>query len=86
MATTKRFISIKYPKDKDVNEFESISKEKLGPEQQKRLLVIWEAFAVLSTVIPDNRTTQVTDKKSKGKDAINVITTINNSNSQSQSQ
>lgn len=86
LATTKRFISIKYPNDKDVNEFESISKEKLGPEQQKRLLAILEAFAVLPTVIPDNRTTQVTDKKSKGKDAINVVTTINNSNTQSQSQ
>ena len=29
LATTKRFISIKYPNDKDVNEFESISKETL---------------------------------------------------------
>ena len=86
LATTKRFISIKYPNDKDVNEFDSISKEKLGPEQQKRLLAILEAFAALPTVIPDNRTTQITEKKGKGKDAINVITTINNSNSQSQSQ
>ena len=86
LATTKRFISIKYPNDKDVNEFDSISKEKLGPEQQKRLLAILEAFAALPTVIPDNRTTQITEKKGKGKDAINFITTINNSNSQSQSQ
>lgn len=86
LATTKRFISIKYPNDKDVNEFDSISKEELGPEQQKRLLAILEAFALLPTVIPDNRTTQVTEKKGKGKDAINVVTTINNSNSQSQSQ
>ena len=86
LATTKRFISIKYPNDKDVNEFDSISKEKLGPEQQKRLLAILEAFAALPTIIPDNRTTQITEKKGKGKDAINVITTINNSNSQSQSQ
>ena len=86
LATTKRFIGIMYPNDKDVNEFESISKEKLGPEQQKRLLSILEAFAALPTVIPDNRTTHITEKKGKGKDAINVITTINNSNSQSQSQ
>ena len=85
LATTKRFISIKYPNDKDVNEFDSISKEKLGPEQQKRLLAILEAFAALPTVIPDNRTTQITEKKGKGKDAINVITTINISNIQSQS-
>ena len=86
LATTKRFIGIMYPNDKDVNEFDSISKEELGPEQQKRLLAILEAFAALPTVIPDNRTTQITEKKGKGKDAINVITTINNSNSQSQSQ
>ena len=86
LATTKRFISIKYPNDKDVNEFDSISKERLAPEQQKRLLAILEAFAVLPTVIPDNRTTQITEKKGKEKDAINVVTTINNSNSQSQSQ
>ena len=75
LATTKRFISIKYPNDKDVNEFDSISKEKLGPEQQKRLLAILEAFAALPT-----------EKKGKGKDSINVVTTINNTNSQSQSQ
>ena len=86
LATAKRFIGIKYPNDKDVNEFETISKLKLGPEQQKKLLAILEAFAVLPTVIPDNITTQVTEKKGKNKDAINVITTINNSNSQSQSQ
>ena len=86
LATTKRFIGIMYPNDKDVNEFDSISKEKLGPEQQKRLLAILEAFAALPTIIPDNRRTQITEKKGKGKAAINVITTINNSNSQSQSQ
>ena len=86
LATTKRFIGIMYPNDKYVNEFDSISKEKLGPEQQKRLLAILEAFAALPTIIPDNRTTQITEKKGKGKDAINVITTINNSNSQFQSQ
>ena len=86
LATTKRFIGIMYPNDKDVNELDSIIKEKLGPEQQKRLLAILEAFAALPTIIPDNRTTQITEKKGKGKEAINVITTINNSNSQSQSQ
>ena len=86
LATTKRFVGINYPNDKDVNEFETISKEKLGPEQQKKLLAILEAFAVLPTVIPDNRTTQVAEKKSNGKDAINVVTTINNTNSQSQTQ
>ena len=86
LATTKRYIAIKYLNDKFVNEFESISKEKLNPEQQKKLLAILEAFAVLPTVIPDNCTTQIADKKGEGKDAINVVTTINNTNSQSQSQ
>ena len=69
LATTKRFIGIMYPNDKDVNEFESISKEKLGPEQQKRFLAILEAFAALPTVIPDNRTMQITGKKGNGKSA-----------------
>ena len=86
LATTKRFVGINYPNDKDVNEFETISKEKLGPEQQRKLLAILEAFAVLPVVIPDNRTMLVSEKKGKGKDSINVVTTINNTNSQSQSQ
>lgn len=86
LATTKRFIEIQYPNDKYVSEFESISKENTYPDQQRKLLAILEAFAALPTVIPDNRTTHITEKKGKGKDAINVITTINNSNSQSQSQ
>lgn len=86
LATTKRFIGINYPNDKDVNEFETISKEKMGPEQQRKLLAILEAFAVLPVVIPDNRTMLVSEKKGKGKDSINFVTTINNTNSQSQSQ
>ena len=85
-ATTIRFINIKFPNDKYVSEFESISDERITPWQQAQLLAILEALALMPTIIQDNRTTQVTDKKSKGKDAINVVTTINNSNSQSQSQ
>lgn len=86
LATAKRFIGINYPNDKDVNEFETISKERLGPEQQKKLLAILEAFSVLPIVIPDNCAMLVSEKKDKGKDPINVVTTINNTNSQSQSQ
>lgn len=41
---------------------------------------------MLPTVIPDNSISQVSEKKGKGEDAINVVTTINNSNTQSQSQ
>ena len=86
LAKTKRFIAINYPSDKYVNEFEVVSNGNKSPEQQKKLLAILEAFAVLPTVIPDNRITQVTEKKGDGKDSINVVTTINNSNSQSQYQ
>ena len=86
LATTIRYIEIKYPNDKYVLEFCEVSKLDIYPDQQQKLLAILEAFAVLPTVIPDNRTIQVTDKKGKGKDAINVVTTINNSNTQSQSQ
>ena len=84
LAKTKRFIAINYPSDKYVNEFEVVSNGNKSPEQQKKLLAILEAFAVLPTVIPDNRITQVAEKKGDGKDSINVVTTINNSNSQSQ--
>ena len=84
LATAKRFIGIKYPNDKDVNEFETISKLEFGPEQQKKLLAILEAFSVLPTIIPDNKTSL--EKDGKKKDAINVTTTINNTNNQSQSQ
>ena len=83
LATTKRFIEIQYPNDKYVSEFESISKENTYPDQQRKLLAILEAFAILPTVITDN---SKTNDKGRGREAINVTTTINNTNSQSQSQ
>ena len=86
IAKTIRYIEIQYPNDKYVVEFCKVSKENIYPNQQRKLLAILEAFAVLPTVIPDNCTKQVTEKKCTEKDAINVVTTINNSNSQSQSQ
>ena len=86
LAKTIRYIEIQYPNDKHVVEFCEVSKENIYPDQQRKLLAILEAFAVLPTVIPDNRTKQATEKKGTEKDAINVVTTINNSNSQSQSQ
>lgn len=86
LAKTIRYIEIQYPNDKYVVEFCEVSKQNIYPDQQRKLLAILEAFAVLPTVILDKRTEQVIEKKGKGKDAINVITTINNSNSQSQSQ
>lgn len=84
LATAIRYIEIKYPNDKYVLEFCEVSKQYICPDQQRKLLAILKAFAVLPTVIPGNRTTQMTEKK--GQDAVNVVTTINNSNSQSQNQ
>ena len=86
LAKTIRYIEIQYPNDKHVIEFCEVSKENAYPDQQQKLLAILEAFAVLPTIIPDNRTMLVSEKKGKGKDSINVVTTINNTNSQSQSQ
>lgn len=85
-ATTIRLINIKFPNDKYVSEFESKSNERITPWQQAQLLAILEALSLLPTIIPNNRTTQVNEKKDKGKDAINVVTTINNSNNQTQNQ
>ncbi len=86
LATTKRYLGIHFLDDKDVNEFDTISKDRLSPEQQKKLLGILEAFALLPTIIPDSRTTQITEKKGRGREAINVTTTINNTNTQAQNQ
>lgn len=86
LTIAKRYIGITFPNDKDVAKFEAISQEELEPEQQKELLAILEAFALLPTIIPDSRTTQITEKKGRGREAINVTTTINNTNSQAQNQ
>lgn len=79
LATTKRFIGINFPNDKDVAEFEKISNEDLSPGQQQMLLAILEAFSCLPTVIHNKN-----DVNKQGR--ITVNTNINNSNSQSQSQ
>lgn len=86
VATTIRYIEIHYPNDKYVAEFCEVSKQNIYPDQQRKLLAILEAFAVLTTVILDKHMTQVSEKKNNGKDAINVVTTINSTNSQIQSQ
>lgn len=54
LATTKRYLGSHYPQDKDVAEFERISKEHLSPNQQNKLLGILEAFAKIPAIIPDN--------------------------------
>ena len=83
LATTKRYIGIKFPNDKDVVEFETISREDLSPEQQKGLLAILEALSSLPSIIPDK---SGIDEKKETEKTINVTTNITNSNSQSQTQ
>lgn len=82
LATTKRYLGINFPNDKDISEFDSVSREKLSPPQQKKLLAILEAFALLPDIITD----PYVEKNGKDREAINVTTTINNSNHQAQNQ
>ena len=79
LATTSRFIGIHFPNDKDVSEFEIISKQEITPGQQQRLLAILEAFAYLPTIVPQK------NEKKTGK-GVNITANINNTNSQEQSQ
>lgn len=79
LAKTSRFIGINFPNDRDVAEFEEVSKEKLSPDQQNALLAILESLAAFPTIIPQGN-------KAKSGKGINVTTNINNSNSQSQNQ
>ena len=83
LATTKRYIGIKFPNDKDVVEFETISREDLSPDQQNGLLAILEALSSLPSIIPDK---SGIDEKKEIEKTINVTTNITNSNRQSQTQ
>ena len=62
LATTKRYIGIKFPNDKDIAEFDSVSRKKLSPSQQKNLLAILEAFESLPNIIPNTHIMDNTDK------------------------
>ena len=86
LATTKRYLGITFPNDKDIKEFVAVSSEDLSPEQQRKLLAILEAFSSLPSIIPDARITEIKEKEGKGHNAINVTTNINNSNQQFQTQ
>lgn len=79
----KRLIEINYPGDKHIEEFERISNQDIGPDQQKKLLAILEAFAALPIVIPCTKSSIKQDHK---QSPINVTTNINNANSQTQNQ
>ena len=69
--------------DKDVVEFCEVSKQVTYPTQQQKLLALLEAFALLPVVVPNNQTVSVSEKADISRDAINVTTNINNTNSQS---
>jgi hypothetical protein len=79
LATTKRFLRIHYPNDKYVSDFEEISNNRLSEDQQRKMLAILEAIAKLPTVVPQKT------KEQTGK-GVSVITNVNNTNSQTQSQ
>lgn len=81
LATTSRFIGINFPNDKDVVEFEKVSKEDLSPSQQQELLAILEAFSCLPTIIHGNDSEDINSQK-----GITVNTNVTNSNRQSQIQ
>lgn len=83
LAETNRYININYPNDKDVYNFETISKQEKNPQQQNKLLAILEALAVLPTVVLNNQIERNFEEDNK-KDALNV--TIHNENNQSQHQ
>ena len=78
---TKRYIRQNFSNDPAVKEFETLSSKEVGPEQQRRLGAIIEAFSIIPASELQKRTKP--SKKEVGK-GVNI--TINNTNSQSQSQ
>ena len=84
LEKAKRFIEINYPDDKHIVDFEQISNRDIWPDQQKKLLAILEAFAVLPIAIP--RIKPSPKKQDQERGPIHVTTNINNSNSQTQNQ
>ncbi|HRM91460.1 MAG TPA: hypothetical protein PLK68_13495 [Thomasclavelia ramosa] len=79
LAKTKRFLKTKFSNDKDIEEFDRISKTALESEQQLQLLAILEAFVDFPEPIIEKNV------NNKGSKSSNIIS-INNSNSQSQNQ
>lgn len=81
LAKTKRFIRAQYTNDKDADEFENISKQKLSKKQQIQLLAILEAFNSFPDIIPTIDEANVYNKESP-----TMQVNIHNTNSQSQNQ
>ncbi|MBQ7855905.1 MAG: peptide chain release factor 1 [Alistipes sp.] len=81
VETTKRYIRQHFPNDPAIKEFETLSTKEIEPEQQKRLVAIIAALAIIPASAPHQRTKTTHKEVDKG---VNI--TINNTNSQSQSQ
>lgn len=79
LKRTKRFLDTQFPGDKDVDNFERISKEEVCPEQQEELLAILEAFLEYPDIVGK-------EKPNRSNRNININTNISNTNTQSQQQ
>ncbi len=79
LKRTKRFLDTQFPGDKDVDNFERISKEELCPEQQEELLAILEVFLEYPDIVEK-------EKPNRSNRNININNNISNTNTQSQQQ
>ena len=80
LAKTRRYLSTYFSNDKQVVEFDSISRRVLSKTQQQQMLAILEALTLLPNPIP------IAKAKAKNIAKTDMNITINNTNSQSQSQ
>ena len=80
LAKTRRYLSTNFANDKQVVEFDSISRGLLSKTQQQRMLAILEALTLLPNPI------LVAKTRTKGDTKTDMNITNNNTNSQSQSQ
>ena len=78
---TKRYMRQNFSGDPAINEFETLATKALEPEQQKRLLAIVEALAIIPASTPRQ---QIDSRRKDTEKGVNI--TITNTNSQSQSQ
>ena len=80
LAKARRYLFANYTNDKQVVEFDTLSRGSLSKTQQQRMLAILRAL----TILPNPVSIAKTDTRSDAKSDMNI--TINNTNSQSQSQ
>lgn len=78
---TKRYMRQNFSGDPAINEFETLATKALEPEQQKRLLAIVEALAIIPASTPRQ---QIDSRRKDTEKGVNI--TITNTNSQSQNQ